>query len=244
MANITYDPEKFQLTIVRLRKNGSEYELVVDPDKAIAYREKKLSDADLVDVLKSDKIFSDAQKGLLAPQATFKSVFGTQNEDEITKQILTKGDLHLTAEYKRELREKVKKQIIQIIQANGVDPRTGHPHPLVRIESALTQVKYKVDEFVPAKDQVKGIVKMLQDVLPIRFEEKDFEVIVPAKFAAKVFGYLQHKTTVLRQDWLHDGSVKVLIRIPGGLELTFMDELLKQTVGTAQVTLKNSQNAL
>jgi ribosome maturation protein SDO1 len=240
MANITFDPEKFQLTIIRLRKNGLDYEIVVDPDKAIAYREKKLTDADIVDILKSDDVFSDAQKGQLAPEHTFKEVFGLADSDAVVKHILQKGDLHLTAEYKRELRERVKKQIIQLIVTNGVDPRTGHPHPQARIEHALTQVKVKIDEFVPAKDQIKSVLKQLVEVLPIRFEEKDFEILIPAKFAPKTYGYLQAKSQVLKTDWLNDGSVRVVVRIPGGLETSFLGDVLKATNGLAQATVVGS----
>ncbi len=236
MANITFDPEKFQLTIVRLKKGGNTYEIVVDPDQAILFREQKISDIDLV--VKSYDVFADAQKGLHALASTFEPNFGTQNTGDIIKVILVKGELHLTAEYKKTLRERKRQQICVHIQRNAVDPRTNLPHPLARIESAMEQAKVRIDEFESVQNQVKLVLPKLRELLPIRFEEVTLQVHIPAQHAAKAYGFLNQRTNLKRGDWKSDGSLLAICVIPGGIRLDFIDDLQKLVHGCAEVDLQ------
>jgi len=90
MKRTTYDPEKFNLNVARIKKGGENYEIVVDPDSAIAFKEGK--EIEIIDILKYEKIFSDAQKGQLSPEKNFKESFGTEVILEIAKIILEKGE--------------------------------------------------------------------------------------------------------------------------------------------------------
>ena len=50
--------------------------------------------------------------------------FKTTNSNEIIKQILLKGELNLTTDQRRKMVEEKRKQIIQYINKNFVDPKT------------------------------------------------------------------------------------------------------------------------
>jgi len=234
MANsVTYDPEKFQLTIARFKKGGNTYEIAIDADEALAYRDGTHSD--LQKVIQSSDIFADAQRGQLAPDATFKNIFGTEDTTQIAEHILKNGELHLTAEYKKNLRDQKRKQILQIIHTNGVDPKTNLPHPMTRIETALESVKIRVDEFEPAKQQAKEFVKQLREILPIRFEEKELRITIPANYAAKGYGLLTQLGTLKDSSWNNDGSLTAVLVIPGGLEYEVSDSIQGAAHGSATI---------
>jgi ribosome maturation protein SDO1 len=230
MKRQTFDPEKFQLDIAKIRKHGEQFEVVVDADAAILFREG--SEKNIVNVLKSEHIFSDAQKGLLATELSFVKAFNTSDKNEIAKIILEKGEIQITAEKRKAEIEKKKRRIITMLQRYGVDPRTNVPHTIVRIEDAVAQSKVHIDEFKPVETQVKEIIKKIQIILPIRFETKSVRIDVPTKSAHAVYSYIQKMGVISKQVWGADQSWSGTVEIPGGLEQEFYDKLNSLSHGT------------
>jgi ribosome maturation protein SDO1 len=235
MNKTTYDPEKFNLSTAKIKKEGNSYEIVIEPDPAIAFKEGK--DIAILDILHSEQIFADAQRGQLAPEATFQKAFGTKNVIEIAKIILTDGAVHITAEHRKRQIEKKRRQIVTHIQKRGIDPRTKAPHTPARIELAMEEAKVHVDEFKAVEIQVKDIVKKLQPILPISFETKKVHVLVDAKHAHSLFGYIQSTGTITQNSWNNDGSWSGVVEIPGGIEQDFYDTLNSRTQGTVQTEI-------
>ena len=124
-----------KITTVRLTAEGNKFEILVKPDPALEYKLGKRTD--LSSVLVSDEIYSDANKGTRAAGEKLVKYFKTIDHVQIATQILSKGDLSLTTEQRRKMVEDKKKQIIQYINKNFVDPKTHIPHPVMRMESAL-----------------------------------------------------------------------------------------------------------
>ncbi len=209
--------------IVKLKTHGQEFEIMADSAKALAL--KAGAAVDIKDVLAVQKVFTDAKKGMEASPNALKSVFNTEDPLEAAKIIIQKGDIPLSAEYKQDLREQKKRQIINIIHRNAVDPKTHAPHPPQRIESALDEAKFRVDEGKDANSQVEDALKVLRPILPIKFETKEIAVKIPADYAAKSYSVLSSFGKKLREDWQTDGSLVVVVEIPGGLEEDFHDKL-------------------
>ena len=126
-----------QANIVKLKTHGQNFEILVDSNAAIAFRGN--NNMDIRDVLAVQKVFSDAKKGLEAPENQMKLIFQTADPLEVAKMIIQKGEIPLTKEYKENLRETKKRQIIDIIHRNAVDPQTHLPHPPARIEAAMAE---------------------------------------------------------------------------------------------------------
>lgn len=235
MKRQTFDPEKFQLDIAKIRKHGENFEIVVDADAAIAFREG--TEKDISNVLKSEDIFADAQKGLIATESVFKDVFGTTDTTKIAEIILTKGEIQITAEKRKAEIEKKKKRVITMLQKYGVDPRTNVPHTIARIESAVEEAKVHIDEFKPVETQVKDILKKIQIILPIRFETKSVEIHAPTKCAHAIYNYVQKMGVVSKQVWGQDQSWSATVEIPGGLEEEFYDKLNSLSHGSVMTKL-------
>ena len=177
------------------------------------------------DVLAAMKIFSDAKKGLEASETAMKQIFQTADPEEVAKQIIKKGDIQLTSEYRNNLRENKRKQIINIIHRNGVDPTTHAPHPVNRIENALEEAKFHVDEFTSVQEQVQEALKKLKPIIPIRFEVKELQVKIGPQYAAKAYATVKKYGTILKEEWQNNGYYVAVLEMPGGMESEFYEKI-------------------
>ena len=221
-----------QAIIARLKTQGHNFEILADCSSALALREGK--NMDMHDVLAAMQIFSDAHKGLVASETAMKQIFGTNDVNEIATQIIKKGDIQLTQEYRERLREEKRKQIIAIIHRNGVDPKTHLPHPPQRIENAFVEAKFHVDEFMPVQEQVNEALKKLRPILPIKFEVKEISIKIPPEYAPKCYSTVKQFGTILREDWQSNGYWVAVVEIPGGMESDLYDRLNKIAHGNIE----------
>lgn len=220
----------------RLKKGSDVFEIVVDPEKAIAVRHGK---ADIRDAVRVPKIFSDAKKGMLASETRMKALFGTTDPWEVAKKIIADGDIQITAEYRHKLTEQKRLQIVEYIRRNGVDPRTHAPHPAQRIEAAMQQAKVRIDEFKPVEQQVQEVIKALRPIIPIKFVMKDIELEIPAQYASKAYGMMKQFGKIMQENWQNDGSWRGVLEIPGGMEQELYDKLNSLTHGSVVAKVVN-----
>ena len=211
--------------IARLKAQGHNFEVLVDCSNAIALREGK--SIDMHDVLAAMKIFSDAHKGLVASEHAMKEIFGTIEIDEVAKTIIKKGEIQLTQEYRENLRQEKRKQIVSIIHRNGVDPRTHLPHPPQGIENAFEEARFHVDEFRQVQEQVQEALKVLRPILPIKFEIKEIALKISPEYAPKCYSTIKSYGTILREEWQTNGYWVAVVEIPGGMESDLYDKLNK-----------------
>lgn len=235
---MSVDEERFSLNTAWLKKSGEHFEVVVDPDAAVLYKERNATD-DVRALVKSAHVYTDAKKGELASATLMKTIFGTDDELAVAEIIIKEGAIQLTKEYRDSVRERKRKRVITLIAREAIDPRTKLPHPLARIELAFEEAKIKLDEFKRAEDQVTDIVRKLQPILPIRFERAVLSIHLPAEYAAKVYGTVSSAGALKKQEWLNDGSWVGELEMPAGLVAEFTDELNNKTHGNVEVTQTN-----
>jgi len=221
-----------QAIIARLKTHGQNFEILVDCGNALALREGK--NIDMHDVLAARKIFSDAKKGLDASENVMKQIFGTNDAEQVAKAIIQKGEVQLTQEYRENLRQEKRKQVINLIHRNGVDPKTHLPHPPQRIENAFIEAKFHVDEFKSVQEQVQEALKRLRPILPIKFEIKEIAIKIPPEYAPKCYSTVKAFGTILREEWQSSGYWVVVVEIPGGMENDFYDKLNKICHGNVE----------
>lgn len=221
--------------VARLKKGADVFEVVVNPDKAVFFRQHP--ETNVADVLLYPRIYSDSKKGMLASEQKLRAIFNTSEPLEVAKQILLKGEIQLSAEYRAQISEQKRNRIIDIIRRQGIDPRTGAPHPPARIEAALKEAKVRIDEHKPAEQQVKDILKALMPILPIRLVVKEIQIIIPQIHARKAQSFVRAFCNVLKEEWKQDGSWNIRVEVPGGLETEFYDKLNSLTHGEAVAKL-------
>lgn len=220
-------------TIVRLSRGGEDFEILVDPDKALEY--KMGSKIDVSSIVVIDEVFTDANKGIRASREKLMKAFGTTDFYKIASTILERGRLLITAEQRRRLTEMKRRQIIELIRRSYVDPRTKLPHTAVRIEQAMREAHVSIDPFKPAEEQLQPIIKALSSVLPLKAEESTLKVRIPARYSAKAYGLVRRMCRVVREEWRPDGSWLGVVELPAGMRGEFIDRLAKLTRGEASV---------
>ena len=90
--------------IAKLKKGDQEFEILVDLEPALKL--KRGERIDMHEVLAAAHIFKNAHKGDIA--ANLKEAFGTDEVDEIAREIIIKGDIQITMAYKKKKIEEKK----------------------------------------------------------------------------------------------------------------------------------------
>ena len=222
-------------TVARMTKDNEHFEVLVKPQKALDYRMGKI--AAITEVLAAETIFSDANKGTKASEENLRKAFSTNDALKIAETILTKGTLQLTTEQRRKMIEDKRKQIVDFIARQSVDPKTNLPHPPTRIENAMEQIRYSIDPFRPVEEQAKEIVKALRILLPLKMEQIQLNVSIPATHSAKAYGSIKGFGTIKREEWRADGSWHGVLEMPAGSYAPFLEKLGEITKGTGEAKI-------
>jgi ribosome maturation protein SDO1 len=222
----------------RLETHGLRFEILVDPELASKMRQgdKSIAIEDVVAVL---YVYENASHGDKSPEEDLEKVFKTTIFEDVAKQIILKGEIHLTTEQRRRLIEEKRRRVITFIARNAVNPQTGLPHPTTRIELALEEVRVNFDPFKSIDDLIKETVKTLRPILPIRLEERRIAVRFPMNFAARASGVIPIATyiTMEKDEWQNDGSWICVVRIPAGMQEEFFNLANHAAKGDAQIKI-------
>jgi ribosome maturation protein SDO1 len=217
--------------VCRMKRGEEEFEILVDPDKALSF--KKGKDVNLDDVLAVVGVYHDAKKGEGAriPDEDLQKNFGSTDPRKISKIILEKGEMQFTTDQRRRFVQEKTKEIANIISRRAINPQTNLPHPPKRILNSMEQAGVKVDPFLDASSQVDNIVKDLKVILPIKFESVKVQVRIPPQYAGRAYSELKRLFNDTAERWLDDGSLQLIITIPAGLEAELLEKVGALTKG-------------
>jgi ribosome maturation protein SDO1 len=222
-------------TTARLSVEGDRFEILVKPEEALNFRMGK--QVAVTQLLVIEEIYSDANKGTRASTEKLQKAFGTTDAVKIADEILRRGELQLTTDQRRQLVEDKRKQIVAFLARHCIDPRTGTPHPPLRIEQALSQIRISIDPFKSAEEQAKTIIDDLRPIIPLKMEQMRVAVKIFAEHAAKAYGAVKNYGTITKEEWQRDGSWIGVVEMPAGLYGPFIDRLGKLTQGTVQTKI-------
>jgi len=228
--------KKQDYVIAWIEVRGQRFEILVRPDPAFRFKEGE--EVDIDDILWSDTVYKDARKALKASPEAVKKAFGTDDIREIAVRILREGGIQLTEEQRKKLIEAKKRQIINYIAKNAIDPKTGLPIPETRIESAFEELRIGVDPFKDAESQALEAVKKIARVMPIRLAKAVVKVVVPPAFSGRLYRELARMGNVLKTEWRTDGSLVAEIEIPAGSQVDVVNRIQSLTRGQARVDVK------
>jgi len=214
-------------TTARIKQSGKNFEILVDLDKALAFKKG----GGVNDFLEIDKIFSDSKKGQVASTSDLKESFGTENAEEVAERIVKNGEVLLTQEHRNEQQDKKIRQVVDFLANNAIDPQTGNPHTAERIKNALEQAHINIKN-APIENQIQDIISELSKIIPIKIETKKIKITIPAIYTGQAYGTInQYKE---EENWLPNGDLVVNAIIPSGTALfSFYDKLNSVTHGSA-----------
>ncbi len=221
----------------RLESHGERFEVLVDPDAALAIKRGEF-DGDLEEVIAAEDVFENASRGDRPPENALEEVFGTTEPMEVIPEVVERGEIQITAEQRREMQEQKHKSLVNRIARNAVNPQMDDaPHPPERIESALEETDFRVDPMEPVENQVDEALDALRPVIPIRFDTVTVAVQVPADYAGSAQAKIRQFGDLEREEWQPDGSWVGVTEFPAGMQNDFYDLVNEHTSGEAETQI-------
>ena len=224
--------------IAKIKKEGKTYEILVDCEKAIAFRNGK--SVSIGDVIVTEEIFYDAKKGTRASEHELEKIFGTDDKLEICKIIIKEGNVPLTAEISRKEMEEKRKRIVDLIHRIVIDPNTGKPHPPSRIDASMNEAKVRIDENKTAEQQLQDVITKIRTIIPIKHEIRELSIRVPTQYAGRAIPVVKKFGKLLNESWESDG-LKVNVEIPAGIQEEFEIALNNLAKGTVEIKITKTR---
>ena len=221
---------KFELaegnTIAKIRKGSTTFEIVVNLEDALKV---KKGESDYL-IVEGDSIFLDIKRGDRASTAELSTAFGTTDVTEIAKEIVKRGDVHVDQAHRTEEQEKKLKQIVDFLATNAIDPQSGRPISSERIKSAINDAHVNIKN-VSVESQIQDILDALAPIIPIKIETRKIKITVPAIQTGKAYGIIAPYKE--KENWLADGSLEAVVKVPAGILIDFYDKLNSATHGSS-----------
>jgi len=228
----------------RLESHGERFEVLVDPDAALAIKRGEF-DGDLEDVIAAEDVFEDAASGDRPPETALEEVFDTTDPLSIIPEVIRRGEIQITAEQRREMQDRKRKRLVNVISRNAINPQQNDaPHPPERIERALEEAGFTVDPMEPAESQVDDALDALRPVIPIRFEEMTVAVQLPAEYAGSGQAKLREFGELEREEWQADGSWVGVVTFPAGMQNDFYELANEVSSGEAETRVVKDKSDL
>src|SRR6056297_734247 len=112
----------------RLESHGERFEVLVDPDAALAMKRGEF-EGELEDVIAAEDVFENASRGDRPAEADLEEVFGTTDPLEIIPEVVERGEIQITAEQRKEMEEQKHNALVNKIARNAVNPQMDNaPH--------------------------------------------------------------------------------------------------------------------
>lgn len=219
---------------IRIRYDGDNiFEILVEPEPA---KKAKLEgkEFDMPRLLFVQQVFKDADKGERASPDELEREFGTRQLMEAAEEIFEKGNMQLTTDQKKEMRQDKHKQIVNMIARRAQDPKTGNPHPPQRVENALEEAGFNADAMKDVEEQFDEAIDSIKPIIPVSLDEKTVAIKIPSGKAGKAYDKIQQTAEVLEEQWGNEYFF-AKIKVPAGILTELMEDIQEMTGGESEV---------
>ncbi|XP_054065645.1 ribosome maturation protein SBDS isoform X1 [Rissa tridactyla] len=198
---------------------------------ATATREK-----DLDEVLQTHTVFVNVSKGQVAKKEDLVKAFGTDDQTEICKMILSKGELQVSDKERHTQLEQMFRDIATIVADKCVNPETKRPYTVILIERAMKDIHYSVKPHKSTKQQALEVIRQLKETMQIERAHMRLRFILPAKEGKKLKEKLKPLIKVIENEDFQEQLEIVCLIDPGCFRE--IDELIRSETkgkGTLEV---------
>jgi len=218
MSKIFTPTNQIRLTnvaVVRMKKAGKRFEIACYKNKVVSWRNKVEKDID--EVLQTHTVFTNVSKGQVAKKEDLLKAFNMDNQTEICKIILEKGELQVSDKERHSQLDQLFKDIATTVCDKCLNPELKRPYPVTMIEKAMKDAHYSVKPNQSAKQQALVVIKMLKEHIPIERAKMRLKVIFHGKEAKKLKEKLlkMESIEVESDDRLDDQITMVFLIDPG-----------------------------
>lgn len=170
MGKINQPNTQIRLTnvsLVRMKKGKKKFEIACYQNKIHDF--KSGIEKNIDEVLQIPQVFVNVSKGQVASSEDLKAAFNTTNVDEIIQEILKKGEIQLSEKERALQNEKLHNEILGIISAKCINPKSKKRYPPTMIDKALKELKFNFVNARSAKSKALEAIKLLieKQIIPI-----------------------------------------------------------------------------
>jgi ribosome maturation protein SDO1 len=102
---------------------------------------------------------------------------------------------------------------------------------MVRLETAMKEVKYNIDPFKPAEMQAQEIIHLLKPIIPIKIGASEFEIKIPHHYVNASKPTIKKSAQIIRDRYDSEGNWFLTVSLPSGLVEDFFNALNGHTHG-------------
>lgn len=212
-------------TTARIKKEGKHYEILVDLEEAIKFKDDK---GDITQAVLTDSIFHNLKSGENASKEDLEKNFQTTDPLEVARIIIKSGEIVKPTEYLNKKQDEKYKQVVDFLSKNASSPK-GTPYTPERIEKALREANVNIKN-KPIDSQINEIMDQLTKIIPIKIETKKLKLRIPAQYTGIVYGTI--KEFMKSESWQSNGDLEVVVEVPSGIIMDFYDKINNPTKGS------------
>nr|CAD7199635.1 unnamed protein product [Timema douglasi] len=257
MSKIFTPTNQIRLTnvaVVRMKKGGKRFEIACYRNKVVSWRNKAEKDID--EVLQTHTVFINVSKGQVAKKEDLVKAFGIDDQTDICKEILAKGELQVSDKERHTQLDSLFKDIATTIAAvelnttsvlanyateadKCVNPETKRPYPVSMIEKAMRDVHFSVKPNRNAKQQALDVIPQLKATIPLERAQMRLRVVISGKEARKLRDKVAKLTSSIETESWDSGALTLVCLIDPGHYREMDDIVRSETKGAGLLELLN-----
>ncbi|KAJ8681309.1 hypothetical protein QAD02_017096 [Eretmocerus hayati] len=240
MSKIFTPTNQIRLTnvaVVRMKKGGKRFEIACYKNKVISWRNKLEKDID--EVLQTHSVFMNVSKGQVAKKEDLIKAFGKDDQTEICKEILAKGELQVSDKERHSALDSMFKDIATNVADKCVNPESKRPYSVSLIEKAMKDIHFSVKPNRNAKQQALDVIPQLKAVMPLERAQMRLRVMISGKEAKKLREKIVKLTSSIESEDWDDGALNLVCLIDPGHYRDIDDIVRTETKGSGALELLN-----
>lgn len=164
--------------------------------------------------------------------------FGTDNQTDICKEILKKGELQVSDKERQSQIDMTFKEIANIVAQKCINPELKRPYPISIIQDAMKKAHFSVKLTQNSKQQALQVIKMLKEHMPIERAQMKIRIVATASYGKKMKEKLQQIDSFkLDDENMNDDQISVQFFVDPG-EYRHIEEMVRsESKGTAYLEI-------
>ncbi|OAD61693.1 Ribosome maturation protein SBDS [Eufriesea mexicana] len=216
-----------------------EYARLVHARSLRRQRNGYIREKDIDEVLQTHTVFINVSKGQVAKKEDLVKAFGTDNQTDICKEILTKGELQVSDKERHSALDSMFKDIATTVANKCINPETKRPYTVTMIEKAMKDIHFSVKPNRNAKQQALDVIPQLKDVMPLERAQMRLRVLVSGKEAKKLRDKIVKLVTKLETEEWDNGTLDLICLIDPGHYRDINELVRSETKGSGLLELLN-----
>lgn len=190
-------------------------------------------------MLQTHTVFTNVSKGQVAKKEDLIKIFGKDDQTEICKEILEKGELQVSDKERHSQIDSLLKDIATTVADKCINPETKRPYPVSIIEKAMKDIHYSVNVNRNAKQQALDVIQLLKKEIPLERAQMRVRILLSGKEARKTRDKAVKLATSVEEENWEAGTANIVCLIDPG-NFRSLDEMIRtETKGSGQFELLN-----